>query len=299
MDTDPQGSDPFDQLLGALGDAPAEGTADSGEPEPEQQPEDQPAEETTDAVEAIEEVEFDGKKLAIPAGTPPELVIGVTKLANDLKADYTRKTQEVAESRKSIEARSEAIQQQEALLSANFSKAVEYKALQDRLNQFEQIDWQALADSDPGQATKLNLAFQQLQRQAGKLYGELRQGHEQQQQLTAHQRQLLIEQGQRELQKRIPKWGAEVAKSITEKAQTYGFTADELSKQIDPRFVHVLHDAMQWQKLQEEKPKALQKVANAPKVLKPAASAPQKTTNQAAAERLKKFGRIEDLAKLL
>lgn len=299
MDTDPSGSDPFDQLLGALGAAPDEGTADSGEPEPEQQPEDQPAEETTEAVEESETVEFDGKTLEIPKGTPPELVIGVTKLANDLKADYTRKTQEVAESRKSIEARSEAIQQQEALLSANFSKAVEYKALQDRLNQFEQIDWQALADSDPGQATKLNLAFQQLQRQAGKLYGELRQGHEQQQQLTAYQRQLLIEQGQRELQKRIPKWGAEVAKSITEKAQTYGFTADELSKQIDPRFVHVLHDAMQWQKLQEEKPKALQKVANAPKVLKPAAAAPQKTTNQAAVERLKKFGRIEDLAKLL
>lgn len=299
MDTDPSGSDPFDQLLGALGVAPDEETADSGEPEPEQQPEGQPAEETTEAVEESEQIEFDGKTLEIPKGTPPELVIGVTKLANDLKADYTRKTQEVAESRKSIEQRSEAIQQQEALLSANFSKAVEYKALQDRLNQFEQIDWQALADSDPGQATKLNLAFQQLQHQAGKLYGELRQGHEQQQQLTAHQRQLLIEQGQRELQKRIPKWGAEVAKSITEKAQNYGFTADELSRQIDPRFVHVLHDAMQWQKLQEEKPKALQKVANAPKVLKPAASAPQKTTNQAAADRLKKFGRIEDLAKLL
>jgi hypothetical protein len=298
MDTDPQGSDPFEDLMGSLDETPEEVTADSGEAEPETT--DEAQQETEDAAQEpeVEEVEFDGKKLAIPKGTPPELVESVKALANDLKADYTRKTQEVAEQRKTITARSEAIQQQESLMSANFSKAVEFKALQDKMSQFEQIDWQALADQDPAQATKLNLAYQGLQRQAGSLHRELQAAEAQRQQLIAQQQQALIQQGQRELTKRIPKWSGELAQKVSEHALGYGFSADELNRVTDPRLVQALHDAMQWKKLQTEKPAAMQKVAAAPKVLKPGNAVPR-TQNQAAFDRLKKSGRIEDLARLL
>lgn len=295
MDTDPQGSDPFEGLMDSLGEPPEEVTAEGDETEADEQPSEEV--ETESEPEDSEELEFDGKKLAIPKGTPPALVESVKALASDLKADYTRKTQEVADNRKSLEQRYEAIQQQEQLLSANFMKAVEYKALQDRLSQFEQLDWQSLADSDPSQATKLNLAYQGLQREAGKLYNELQQGEAQRQHMTAQQQRQVIEQGQKELAKRIPNWGAPIAKQISEASQGYGFTADELAKVADPRLVLALHDAMQWKKLQADKPKAMQKVSAAPKVLKPGSAQPR--TNQAALERLKKSGRIEDLASLL
>lgn len=299
-DTDPQGSDPLDDLMDALGPDSADETLsnpDNGESEPEESQEAEASEESA-TEEVAEQIEFDGKKLDIPPGTPPALVESVKALANDLKADYTRKTQEVAEGRKAVEQRFEAIQQQEQLLSANFAKAVEYKALQDRLTQFEQLDWQALADSDPSQATKLNLAYQGLQRDAGKLYRELQQGEAQRQQMTAQQQRAMLEQGQKELQKRIPNWSSDVAKAITEHSQQYGFSAEELAKVSDPRLVLALHDAMKWAKLQADKPKAMQKVAAAPKVLKPGTTAPR-NTNQAALDRLKKAGRIEDLAKFL
>lgn len=296
MDTDPQGSDPFADLVNSLGPEPEEAIEELDAAEPEEDQE-EAQEEATEVVEASDEVEFDGKKLVIPKGTPPELVEGVKGLAADLKADYTRKTQEVAENRKALEQRSEAIQHQEALLSANFAKAVEFKTVQDRLSQFEQIDWQTLADTDPAQATKLNLAYQGLQREAAKLYRDLQSGESQRQQLSAQQLQQTLQEGQKELAKRIPKWNANVAKSISDTAQDYGFSAEELAKVADPRLVHALHDAMQWRKLQADRPKALQKVAQAPKVIRPGAVQPK--TNNAALDRLKKSGRIEDLASLL
>lgn len=300
MDTDPQGSDPFEALIDSLEDNPEEATVQDGEEQTEEATEEQ--QEPEDAAEEpapeVDEVEFDGKKLAIPKGTPPELVESVKSLANDLKADYTRKTQEVAEQRKSIATRSEAIQQQEQMLSANFSKAVEFKALQDRMAQFDNIDWQALVDENPAQATKLNLAYQGLQKQAGAMHRELQQAEAQRQQLLAQHQQSLVEQGQRELAKRIPTWSGDVAKGVSETALSYGFSQEELSAIVDPRIVHAMHDAMQWKKLQTQKPVAMQKVAQAPKVMKPGAVAPR-PRNQAAVERLQKYGRLEDFAKLL
>jgi hypothetical protein len=299
MDTDPQGSDPFDALIGALGPEPDEATVEDGEAEPEEVTEEpQEPEEAAEDPPAVDEVEFDGKKLAIPKGTPPELVESVKSLANDLKADYTRKTQEVAEQRKSIATRSEAIQQQEQMLSANFTKAVEYKALQDRMAQFENIDWQALVDENPAQATKLNLAYQGLQKQAGTMYRELQQAEAQRQQALSKHQQSLVEAGQRELTKRIPKWSGDVAKSVSETALSYGFSQEELSSILDPRIVHAMHDAMQFRKLQASKPAAMQKVAQAPKVLKPGAVA-TRPPQQKALESLRKTGSIEDFAKLL
>lgn len=297
MDTDSQESDPFDALIGAIEPDPEEATVEDGEAEPDESTEE--PQEPEEAAEApVDEIEFDGKKLAIPKGTPPELVESVKTMAADLKADYTRKTQEVAEQRKSIATRSEAIQQQESMLSANFSKAVEYKALQDQMAQFDAIDWQTLVDQDPTQATKLNLAYQGLQRKAGSMYRDLQQAEAQRQQHLSQHQQSLVEAGQRELTKRIPKWSGEVAKGVSETAVSYGFSQEELSKILDPRIVHAMHDAMQWRKLQADKPAAMQKVAQAPKVLKPGAS-PVKQTNQKAFEALRKHGRLDDFAKLL
>lgn len=300
MDTDSQESDPFDALIDAIEPDPEEVTVEDGETEAEEKPEEsqEPEEVAEEAAPEVDEVEFDGKKLVIPKGTPPELVEAVKTMAADLKADYTRKTQEVADQRKSIATRSEAIQQQESMLSANFTKAVEYKALQDQMAQFDNIDWQALVDENPAQATKLNLAYQGLQRKAGSMYRELQQAEAQRQQHLSQHQQSLVEAGQRELTKRIPKWSGEVAKGVSETALSYGFSQEELSKILDPRIVHAMHDAMQWRKLQAQKPVAMQKVAQAPKVLKPGA-APVKQTNQKAVEALRKHGRLEDFAKLL
>ena len=128
---------------------------------------------------------------------------------------------------------------------------------------------------------------------------ELHQAQSTAEQLTAAQRQQMLVEAQKELKQRLPSFGAETAEKIKTAARQYGLSDQELNQVIDPRYVHILHDAMQWQALQAAKPKAMQKVAEAPKVVKPAAAQPKPRTNQAAAQRLAKHGRVEDLAALL
>jgi hypothetical protein len=292
------GVDPMEQLMGALGGDEADTTGTAGEEEASAQQEEAAAEPTAPKDEAPQLVDFDGKKLEIPQGTPPALVEAVTKLGADLKADYTKKTQEVAEARKAIEQKSEAIQAQHKLLSANLEKTTELRALQERLTQFEQIDWDQVADADPAQATKLNLAYQRTQRQAQQVSSELQQVQAQQQQLEREQRAKMLAEGAADLRRRIPNWNADIDKAVTKTGEDMGFTPKELASLADARVIQALHEAAQWRRLQAEKPKALQKVVEAPKVLKPGPSAERKP-NQAAFDRLKKHGRAEDLAALL
>lgn len=236
-----------------------------------------------------EEVEIEGKSYKVPKELK-DMVL--------MHKDYTQKTQAVADQRRAVEERAHALEQRERLMSQTFEKAVEFREVQNRLAQFESLDWQALAEQDPVQATKLNLAYQQLQRDAQAKYNALQQANAQAEHLTQQQRQHLLAEAEKDLKTRVPDFGPQVAEKIVRAAKEYGFTDSELEGLTDARHVHVLHDAMKWRALQAEKPKAMRAVADAPRAIKPQA-AQTKRTSQSAVDRLRKSGRVEDLARLL
>ena len=249
-------------------------------------------EETTDAEseDEGEEVEFEGKAYKVPKGIKEALL---------RQADYTKKTQEVAEQRKAVEERAQVLEQREKVSAQTFEKAVEFREVQKQLAQYEKVDWTTLAQEDPARATQLNIAYQLLQREAQTKYGEWKQAEQQTQQLTEQSRQQMLVKAEQELKTRLPNFGPQVAEKIAKAGKEYGITDQELNALIDPRYVHVLHDAMKWRALQAEKPKAMQKVVDAPQAIKPQATQPKPRTNQAALDRLKQNGRIEDFAKFL
>jgi hypothetical protein len=213
-----------------------------------------------------EDVEFEGKTYKVPKELKGALL---------RQADYTQKTQEVAEQRKALEQKAQLFEAQQRISAQTFDKQVELREIQNRLSQFENMDWQSLVDSDPVQATRLNLAFQQLQQQAARKSQELQQAQSHAEQLSAAQRQQMLNEAQKELTARLPNFSAQTAEKIKTAARSYGLSDQELNNVIDPRYVHVLHDAMQWRALQEAKPKAMQKVQDAPKVAKPNAPVPK------------------------
>lgn len=280
-DTNPESEVSIDDvanLLDTTDESPDEGSDEEvREDDAETQPEDD------------EEVEYEGKTYKVPK----ELKGALMK-----NADYTQKTQEVAEQRKSVEERVELLNQRESLMSATFGKAVELRDIQNKLSQYEQIDWQNLVDADPVQATKLNLAYQQLQREAQQKYGELQQAQSQAQNLSEQTRQKFLAEEQTKLKARLPNFDMKVAEKIKSVGKEYGLTDNELNSVVDSRYVHILHDAMKWRSLQVEKPLAMKKVTEAPKAITPQV-ARSKQSNQAAFDRLKKSGRVEDLAALL
>jgi hypothetical protein len=270
----------------------AESGEDEGAEEVAQSDESEAPEAEADGAGDDEEVEFEGKSYKVPKELKSALL---------RQADYTQKTQEVAEQRRAVEERAQRIQQQEAVLGQSFDKAVELRVIQTKLSQFEGIDWQGLADSDPVQATKLNLAYQQLQREAQQKNGELQQAHAQAQQLTEQNRQQMLAEAQKELKQRLPNFTAETAEKIKHAAREYGISDNELNSVIDPRYVHVLHDAAKWRALQADKPKAMQKVAEAPRVMKPQAPTTRSEQNTRAINNRFSSGkaRINDLAAFL
>lgn len=304
MDTDPNPE--VSALLSALDDSPQPEATDNGEAESSEELEAGSAEESAQVDEASDDqeqvappvIEFDGKKWELPKGTPPELAEGVKKMADELKADYTRKTQSVAELNRQAQETAKAAQQQAELVAASATKVVELREVLRQIEQIEAIDFNALADQDPQQAIRLQAAHTRLIQQKEAKQREVFESQQQAQALTAQERQRALSNAAQELKKALPDFTPQMAQAIRENTKAYGFTDAELENVTDHRLVLALRDAMAWRELQAKKPEAMKKVAEAPKVIKPQAPAP-KRENKSAAERLRNTGRASELINFL
>lgn len=223
--------------------------------------------------------------------------------------DYTKKTQQLAEERKQIEAHVQAIKAQEQAFqvqaqvqSALIADIAKVTALDEQLNAFSQADWNAISDADPVQAQKLFFQFNQLQQQKQQLVAQMAAKQQQFQQAMAERIKLQTMTGLEQLKKDVPDWGDEKRNEVRQSAKSYGFSDQELSGITDPRVVKVLLDAAQWRKLQTSKPTVSKKVSQASTPVKPGAK-DSKTANQAAVkqtrEALRKTGKSDYAAKLI
>jgi len=222
--------------------------------------------------------------------------------------DYTKKTQEVAEQRKELEEYAQTIQVQEQkfnealqLNQALISEVAQLTNIDNQLAQFNDVNWQELSDTDFVEAQKLFFTYNQLQQQRSTVAQDLSQKQQQLQQQQAQSVQERIAKGKEILAKEIPNWSRDTSQAIISTGKEYGFTDDELGMIVDPRHVKVLHDAMQWRKLQSNTG-VKNKVAQAKPVVKPGA----KDTKQAAntqhkqtRDNLRKSGKSEYAQKLI
>lgn len=198
----------------------------------------------TDAVEETEEVDWeDGKKYAVPKALKDALL---------RQADYTRKTQEVAEQRKALEARDKAFAQQAEWQQANIKEYARLEAITDRLSQFQGVNWAQLNQDDPVRAQALFIEKSNLESAQRELRDGLTQKQQQamwEQQQNAAKR---LQEGRAALAKAIPNFTPELAKSLRDHGTSYGYTPDEIGAVDDPRAVQVLHDAYLWRQYQNK-----------------------------------------------
>lgn len=224
-------------------------------------------------------------------------------------ADYTKKTQEVAEQRKALEEYAQTIQVQEQQLRAQaelqqalFGELAQITAIDQQLADFQAIDWNQLSENDFVEAQKLFFTQNKLQTQRSQLVQQL---EAKQQQLTQAQQKSLnerIAKGKEVLAKEIPNWSPDTSKAIISAGKEYyGFSDEEMSSVIDPRHVKVLHDAMQWRKLQQNTG-VKNKVSNAKPVIKPGAKDVKKQVGsdiQKARDSLRKTGKSDYAQQLI
>ena len=222
--------------------------------------------------------------------------------------DYTKKTQEVAEQRKQLEEYAQTIkvqeqqfQQQVELNSALIGDIAKLQAVDNQLDQFKDVNWQELSDTDFVEAQKLFFTFNQLQQQRSVLANDFVQKQTALQQQQAQSIQERVSKGKEILAKEIPNWSRETSQAVIATGKEYGFTDDELSMIVDPRHVKVLHDAMQWRKLQSNTG-VKNKVAQAKPVVKPGAKdtkAVDNSAKKATRDALRKSGKSEFAQKLI
>jgi len=222
--------------------------------------------------------------------------------------DYTKKTQEVAEQRKALEeyaqtvkVQEEVFMQQVQLQQALIGDVAQLTAVDKQLAAFNDVNWQELSDNDFVEAQKLFFTYNQLQQQRGQLATELEAKAQQIQQTQAAKMQEKIAQGKEILAKEIPNWSRETTQELMTFGKEYGFSDDELGTIIDPRHVKVLHDAMQWRKLQKNSV-AKNKVSQAKPVVKPGAKDTKQEATSASRqvrEQLRKTGKSDLAQKLI
>jgi len=88
----------------------------------------------------VEEVEIDGKKYSVPKELAPKIM---------MQADYTRKTQEVAEIRKETEAERAAWQKTAQVRDQLFREKADLHQAEKRLSAFRNTNWQQWQVQDP------------------------------------------------------------------------------------------------------------------------------------------------------
>lgn len=200
---------------------------DDADEDSQEQPED----------EESSEIEVDGKKYALPKSAAEKL-----QAERLMHANYTQKTQALAEERRQFEAISAQQQKQQQEYVQDYAKVV---AISDQLALYEKVDWESLIRDDPQQA----MLYQQQQRA---LEGQRQQAVEavthKQQQFALNEQQTLAKQVQEAsayVTREIPNWSPERDNQLQEYVQSAGIPEKELSPVLlkHPALFKILHKA--------------------------------------------------------
>jgi hypothetical protein len=219
--------------------------------------------------------------------------------------DYTKKTQALAETRKTVEAEKARIEEAKQLRD---TYAQRLQVIEQMLNQpADNENLSELRESDPiGYAIKVaERAEREKQLQAVQAEKQ-RIAQQQQAEQQEHLKKHLASEADK-LKEWIPEFRDEVKADLARKeirsyAKSIGFSDQELANVYDARAVQTLYKAMQYEKLMKGKSVATKKVNEAPKTLKAGAAQPQGTSEQEAYkkqyQKLKQSGKKQDAAKL-
>jgi hypothetical protein len=283
-------------------EADAEDTEEVESEEATEDPDDQAEEEeqSEDEVPALLKLKVNGEDVEKPLDE-------VVALAQQ-GLDYTQKTQQVAEQRKELEVYAESIKAQEQafheqmqLNNVLIEEVAKITSLDQQLNQYANVNWQDLSDNDFVEAQKHFFTYNQLQQQRSQLVSQF---EAKKQYVVQQQTQFMSEKiakGKEILAKEIPNWSPETNQALLSTGKDYGFSDAELNAIVDPRHVKVLHDAMQWRKLQQNSV-VKKKVSNAKPVVKPGSKdtkAEANSNHRQLRESLRKTGKSDAAQKLI
>ena len=180
------------------------------------------------------EVELDGEVHTLPAALKGAVL---------RQADYTRKTQELAEHRRTLEAERQAFSERAGAQEGASRDRMRLAALDHQIEEFQGVDWDAYAAADPEGAQSSWSAFQRMGQARDQLAYAVNHHEERGALRTAREAAEAMAETGRKLGAEIEGWSPEVAGKLVDYAQAFGVTMEELREMADPRLWKLLHKA--------------------------------------------------------
>lgn len=253
----------------------------------------------------VEEEELEETRYTVKAaGEEKEVTLEELMQGYQLGADYTKKTQELAENRKAVEAEARAIQEAKQVRD---TYAQRLQAIEQFLTQGQDSpeDLADMKENDPiGYAVKV-AELTEKKEQLAQVRAEQQRIAQQQQ--AEHQQSMAqrVQQEAQKLSQVLPEFsdptkGEQIRNEIRNYGKSVGFTDNELSQVYDSRHVLMLHKAMMYDKLQKSKPAVNKKVAQAPKMVKSGTKVKEgnRDIRKQQLNKLKQTGKVRDAAAL-
>ena len=296
-------ADAAEQILGMLG---GEEGSDTEQPELQVQAEDEPvseggeveSEEQEEVVDEDEEPRYRVKA----AGEEKEVTLNELIKNYQLGADYTKKSQAVAEDRRAVEAERAAISEAKQVRDSYAERLQILEQMLSQPSDTENLEY--LKENDPiGYAVKV-AEITQKEKQLAAVQAEKSRIQAQQEQERQQELSYRVREEAGKLVEKIPDFGnPEKAESLRRDIRSFGkqmgFSDEELANVYDSRAVITLYKAMQYDKLQSSKPEITKKVNAAPKMIKPGSAqvrdSDAETTRKLMAK-AKSSGRVADAA---
>lgn len=298
METESQATDRIEQMLFP---STPETQPEVKEPEAVEEPVEAPTEspdqpEEAEQVEETEEerveIEIDGERYEVPEKL---------KEAFLKNKDYTQKTQELAEQRKLFQQEREQAQRAFEVQQKFQAEYQDLTAIHVKLQQFETIDWQALANDNVTQFLALKEQRDQLQRTLDTRSTALNQAVQQFMSEQETRKAQTLTQAVEKLKSSIKGWNDDLASSLRSSLKDYGFSPDEAGFtpfNSDPRYVQVLHDAYQFRQLKQGLP-VTKKVTQQGRTLRPGAPVKPPSAKQSLKQAVRAAGSDDAKAKAI
>jgi hypothetical protein len=205
---------------GILPEAIAETPADvQPEPEPEE----------------FDEIEHEGAKHRIPKAL---------KGAFLMQADYTRKTQEVADQRKAIESERESFAKSMEAQREHLKDVGRVHVMDETIEQYSKLDWAALRAQEPERANAMFQDYVQLRDQREQVARKVQGAIEQQAQEAQRSFAKRYEETNAVLARDIKGWNQDTANKVRDFALGNGISPDQLTViATTPTLAKLLHKA--------------------------------------------------------
>jgi len=241
-------------------------------------------------------------------GEETEVTLDELRKGYSRYSDYTRKTQALAEERKSFQSEAEAIRMERA----QYAELLPVLKAQLEMQSEAEPDWDNLYNEDPIEAARLERHWRKShQERAAKLQAvEIEQKRVAEETAKEQTRALteFVEAERAKLPEVIPEWKDEgtmqsEAKELREWALNNGFSERDLSALVQATHVSILRKAMMFDKGQKKVEKVKAQPKKVARIVRPGSSGTQINTRSTdvkkASQRLARTGRVADAAALL